>query len=604
MANLILTAKSNFKPFSFDEYMKPFLTYKNEYDKMEAFAGDLSALTESIRDRAEQEYDQDWAKQYFQYANSLQNAANDLYTNGLNVNLRRQLNQLKQMYTNKVQPAQNAIKRQAEITKALDTINPQLRMMYAEMPSIAALIKDPSLTRTGYSGAQVEQSAMDMAKVAASRNVLDRFTPYQTYWMKQLQQIGYSKEVMEGFRRDMKSIPELNQIFEDVEKQFNNFQGLSQTQKDKMTAEIMSGILKGAGFNQTVNYQQNAAALENLRYQNQLNLMKKQHELEHQDTPPVEPPEEDLPEGEIALELTDDRYTTMSNEIANNVVETLIEYARTHNDDSTRKINKLFDKYRNKNKVLDKKGLVNYLTRWGLTKDNLLTEDPPKNVLGLQPKYTPLYNILRTNIRNNVTRNEGVIDDWTLYRKPTAQFLSRIGNKGNPLTGIYSTAELNKTVKVKTTQINLTSSDKELMFERVLHLSDDKKNSGVHKITGVNSNNQISTSGRFENKDVPEAKDIIATDAVANGVIISWMEKDNDGENTGKVLKGFIPYRQFSTSLDNLTSNSFKNYKDFINSNASKTEKRLATKLYKNAIAGALADNQRPIDLSKKDPNK
>ena len=50
-----ITINSRFKPYSYDELVKPLLYYKEAYDKIEKDYSDLAAQAEAFKDIASQE---------------------------------------------------------------------------------------------------------------------------------------------------------------------------------------------------------------------------------------------------------------------------------------------------------------------------------------------------------------------------------------------------------------------------------------------------------------------------------------------------------------------------------------------------------------------
>ena len=265
MANYELVIGSKFQPFSYERYIKPYQLYNEAYTKQEEALDTLAVQTETLRQRAlteKQAGNAEWAQRYLDYADSLQRQAEALSREGLNVNSRKALSSLKRQYGDTVVPVQKAVEAQAALAKIAASQNPALRMQYGAMPTIDELIADPTKTQIGYSGAAVEESAAKLAAQAASRTTSDSFNAFRHYWMRHLQTVGYNQATINKFLEEAKNVPELQKIYKQVEDQFGGFDGLSDTQKDKMKGEILTGILKGAGYKESVNYTQNPIAVE------------------------------------------------------------------------------------------------------------------------------------------------------------------------------------------------------------------------------------------------------------------------------------------------------------------------------------------------------
>lgn len=264
MANYELVIGSKFQPFSYERYIKPYQLYNEAYTEQENALNTLSVTSELLRERAlaEKANGQEWAGKYLDYLDSLKAQADALSKEGLNVNSRRALSNLKTAYGTTVAPVQKAIEAQAALAKIAASQNPALRMQYGEMPTIDALIADPTKTQIGYSGAAVEESAAKLAAQAASRTTSDSFNAFRHYWMRHLQTVGYNQATINKFLEEASTIPELQKIYKQVTDQFGGFEGLSNTQKAKMQGEILTGILKGAGYKEVVDYKQNPIAVE------------------------------------------------------------------------------------------------------------------------------------------------------------------------------------------------------------------------------------------------------------------------------------------------------------------------------------------------------
>lgn len=264
MANYNLVVSSKFQPFSFERYIKPYQMYGEAYKELENAYDTLAMQSEDLRMRAAAEPNSEWAQRYTQYADMLQSQADNLIKEGLNTSNRSALSKLKRDYSTNIVPIKSAIARQAELVKYAASQNPALRMVYGDMPTIDQLISNPNLTQVGYSGSDVEKSAMQLAAAAATRQHSDSFGNFTKYWMRHRETTGFSKADINKFLQDASNIPELQGIIGQVQQQFGNFEGLSDAQKQKMAGEIMSGILKGATYQDKSTYQQDPVALKYL----------------------------------------------------------------------------------------------------------------------------------------------------------------------------------------------------------------------------------------------------------------------------------------------------------------------------------------------------
>ena len=265
MANYDLVINSTFQPFSFEQYIRPYQLYEQAYEEQEAYLDALNQGANSYKSRAEKEKDAKWAQKYLEYAQDFEEAADRMSKEGLSASTRGSIRGLKTRYFDTVIPVEKAMQRQLELAKMADSANPALRNLYGEMPSIDALIENPTLNRAVYSGSAIENSARELAASSSSRKTQSFLRNYMPFYLQKVNTVGYNKKDMENFRKDISSIPELARIFKDVESQFGNFEGMSESQKTSLRGEILSGIMKGAMYKENIDYMTDQVALENLR---------------------------------------------------------------------------------------------------------------------------------------------------------------------------------------------------------------------------------------------------------------------------------------------------------------------------------------------------
>lgn len=102
-----LVIDSKFRPFSYDELIKPLMQYKEAYDKVEADYSNLAAQTEQWKDIANQTQSPEAYAMYSKYANDLNNIVND-FSKGMTLQNRSQLLAMKRRYASDIQPIARA----------------------------------------------------------------------------------------------------------------------------------------------------------------------------------------------------------------------------------------------------------------------------------------------------------------------------------------------------------------------------------------------------------------------------------------------------------------------------------------------------------------
>lgn len=90
-----LVIDSKFRPFSYDELIKPLVQYKETYDKVEADYSNLAAQTEQWKDIANQTQSPEAYAMYSKYANDLNNIVDD-FSKGMTLQNRSQLLAMKE----------------------------------------------------------------------------------------------------------------------------------------------------------------------------------------------------------------------------------------------------------------------------------------------------------------------------------------------------------------------------------------------------------------------------------------------------------------------------------------------------------------------------
>lgn len=557
MPNYSLIINSRFNPFTYEELARPAMestqAHLQEQAKIESFQ-DLASV---YKQRALVESNQDWAQRYSDYANRLDQQAQELARNGLNASTRRAVSQLRKDYASTIVPIQNAMNRQLELAKIADSANPALRNVYGDMPTIDALIVNPTLNRATYSGSAIEASAKEMAASAATRNVKDLFQKYQTYWMQNKKEIGYSKKVMEQFRRDVNSVPELARIFKDVKQQFNNFEGLNDNQKNQLEGEILSGILKGAVYNSQVSYQNNEPALKALENHYAIQRMREQRRMAQEDAGQQNRRLyfEDIGNGEYSFAYN----TTSDKDIKRTFAEKTFEYLlKTAQSDPKKNpyatnVRRYFDKFRMQPKKGEQRGKVNvekaiqHLMQYGLTDTNLI-----RGYKGDNRKFNSLAYDLRRELRNNVTKNEDLIDLWTdksgnIYNARTNPHIKQYVSTTlleNPLTDKFTS--ISKTqLKQKGQEIKASEQDKQYMLGSAIQADATGDVSGVYKLQGVRNGEFVASRQRLNNSDLPLNKDgsinykDITMFKVHGGMYLKWP----GGE-------GFLPDKAFGNQIE------------------------------------------------------
>lgn len=116
-----LVINSTFRPFTFDEMVKPLALYKQEYDKVEQDYSDLTAQTEMWKDIANQTNSPEAYAMYNRYSQDLAHIT-ESFSKGMNLNNRQALLGMKRRYSQDIAPIAQA----SEAMKAANELRDKL----------------------------------------------------------------------------------------------------------------------------------------------------------------------------------------------------------------------------------------------------------------------------------------------------------------------------------------------------------------------------------------------------------------------------------------------------------------------------------------------
>lgn len=118
MPNLILVSNAKFRPFSFDEMLKPALMATQAHQAVEEAYSELDTQANAIGSLASETDDPKAYAMYKAYENSLRAQAEDLAANGLNAASRQAMLNMRSRYAKEITPIQNAIERRRKLADA------------------------------------------------------------------------------------------------------------------------------------------------------------------------------------------------------------------------------------------------------------------------------------------------------------------------------------------------------------------------------------------------------------------------------------------------------------------------------------------------------
>ena len=187
MPNYSLVANSTFQPFTYQELAMPL-------DRQDAYHENLMQQYEQLSDKADileamgkNDKDAGAYNRYKAYSDSLRNEAENLYKNGLNVDSRLRLTELRRRYNQEIVPIQNALnkrRQEAELQMKAKMANPALRFTRdASNTSLDDYINNPE---GGYGVVNLNNITAQMASLAKN-------------FEKQIQSGAIKKEQVDDF---------------------------------------------------------------------------------------------------------------------------------------------------------------------------------------------------------------------------------------------------------------------------------------------------------------------------------------------------------------------------------------------------------------------
>ena len=197
MPNYSLVANTQFKARNFDDMIRPYVMYTQEYRAQEDAIADLATKADVWTGLANEQTDPVAYAQYTNYANALKDQAAVMADRGLNPSSRQAMLNLKRRYSSEIVPIEQAYtarKAQAEEQRKALLQNPTLMMSRrADTTSLDRYMENPNLGYESYSGALLTQQA-GQAAAAIAKELRDygKGKPLDGFTRTWLQQHGYT----------------------------------------------------------------------------------------------------------------------------------------------------------------------------------------------------------------------------------------------------------------------------------------------------------------------------------------------------------------------------------------------------------------------------
>lgn len=232
MANYNLVVNSTFKPFTYEDYIKPYEAYGKAYREVEDALSELDTKASVWEGMANKETDPEAYATYSKYAEDLRNQADILATKGLNGISRKLMLDMKKRYNSDIIPIENAYNTRKDLINkqraALDKDGTMLFDFDASTLSLDDLIKNPTKMYKSYSGAVLASQVGTVAKTLA-----DQLRSNPGKWKEILGEQYYELIEQRGFRP------------EEIMEVINNKKGGSEVLRGIVEDAIASSGIKG-----------------------------------------------------------------------------------------------------------------------------------------------------------------------------------------------------------------------------------------------------------------------------------------------------------------------------------------------------------------------
>ena len=263
--NYDFVVDSNFQPLTMQEMLVPFTAYKDAYEKSEESFNELTDKADKFKYLSETLPEGSKARQLYEgYATELNKQATDLAQNGLSMNNRRALTNLKRRYQGEIgrlADADTALQKEKELRRTM--YGKDSSLLYAtDNLNIDDFLDNKSPNLYSVSGDDLYKRGAQAAQSASSR-IYDntQISNLTKYYQEITQRMGYSPERLAEFRSRMESIPELQQAVNDILQEKGVNDNLTGANYERARQSVINGILDGAVYKEARSVKDNPGVL-------------------------------------------------------------------------------------------------------------------------------------------------------------------------------------------------------------------------------------------------------------------------------------------------------------------------------------------------------
>lgn len=264
MPDYSFVISNKFKPFTLQEMLVPMQAYKTAYDEMEKNYNELSDKTDAFKYLSETLPEGSKARQLYEgYAKEVEEGAKSL-SEGLTMSNRRTYSQLRKRYMGEIgrlEKADTALQKEIERRTTLNSTDPTT--LYAtDNISIDDFLDRKRPNSYSVSGQKLYERGVQIGTSNSSRiwgnpQAQDVNTYYQNLYTTS----GRDPRVLAAWRRDLASIPELNESLESTLKEYGVTDNLTGVNYERAKESVINGIINGSIYKRNDNIQKNLGVL-------------------------------------------------------------------------------------------------------------------------------------------------------------------------------------------------------------------------------------------------------------------------------------------------------------------------------------------------------
>lgn len=411
MANYWITPNARFRPFSYDEMIRPVEKMYTEHKGVEEGLAELQTKAGIWEGLANEQTDPVTYAQYKRYADELKMAADDLAMNGLNARSRQGLYNMKARYASEITPIEQAYQLRAADIKAQSEAAAKSggRTVFSKSARTASLDDYRNGMPLDYTSVNLDSVYNTVA--SGTQAITKRYfntkegSAFKNEYFKLIQQQGLNPtEAFEALKHSGK-YPELDKYYTDALQSFG-ISNFSEADKARIMNAADMGMNAGIYYDQKEQLQKNTA----LDFQRDLYKMDYQGRITRQNQAYAASlaasngvGNNGMPGFTVPVHFTEGASDVIKDKMARQTMAAVADQAKAGNKGAVNQLNEWAKKYGNKEGKLDKNGrdkLVADLVKYGWSGDTS-TEESKK-----------LYFAIGNYIRDNVTKNENLINIW------------------------------------------------------------------------------------------------------------------------------------------------------------------------------------------------